>query len=212
MATLRRERLLSACVPADRLSALYTELDASARLAEGEVPFFDVRELIARGLHAAGVHDLDPEPVRAAWSLPAAGLIPLLPGVETFLRALRDAGIRCFLLSNAFVRTAADYRLDFEAEGLLRWIDGIVSSVDTLWRKPDRRIFEAAMTHAGTPARACVMVGNSEAKDIAPAQSLGMRTVRVCIEEPVDPSSAADAVCGSLTEAAEAVRRLRVAC
>jgi FMN phosphatase YigB (HAD superfamily) len=46
------------------------------------------------------------------------------------------------------------------------------------------------------------MVGNSEAKDVLPARALGIRTIRVAIEEPPPAISAADAVTSSLDEVA----------
>ncbi len=46
------------------------------------------------------------------------------------------------------------------------------------------------------------MVGNSEVNDIEAARALGMRTIRVCIEEPVATTTAADAVVASLNELA----------
>jgi FMN phosphatase YigB (HAD superfamily) len=42
------------------------------------------------------------------------------------------------------------------------------------------------------------MIGNSEANDIQPALALGMRTIRVAIEEPPPTASAAHAVVTSL--------------
>lgn len=49
---------------------------------------------------------------------------------------------------------------------------------------------------------ACAMVGNSESKDVVPAKRLGLRTIRVAIEEPKPPTSQADAVTNSLEEVA----------
>jgi len=46
------------------------------------------------------------------------------------------------------------------------------------------------------------MVGNSESKDVVPARRLGLRSIRVAIEEPRPAASEADGVAGSLEEAA----------
>ena len=206
MIATRRERLLAAGIPPALLPALQAELDRLARSAEGELPYYEIHAVLAAGMAAVGLDGFDTERLRAAWSLPASGFIALLPGAAEFLGAIKEAGLGCWLLSNAFVRTAADYRVDLAAQGLLPWIDGIVSSVDTRWRKPDRRIFEAALGQAGAAPGTSAMVGNSEPKDIVPAKALGLRTIRVCIEEPVPATSAADALCASLAEAAAAVR------
>jgi hypothetical protein len=45
-------------------------------------------------------------------------------------------------------------------------------------------------------------------KDIIPAADMGMRTVRVAIEESVPAVSRADFVCSSLEEVGRVVRRL----
>ena len=48
---------------------------------------------------------------------------------------------------------------------------------------------------------ACLMVGDSEVKDIQPAVGLGMRAIRLAIEAPPPASSAAHAVVTSLSQA-----------
>jgi hypothetical protein len=50
-------------------------------------------------------------------------------------------------------------------------------------------------------ARRVWMIGNSEANDIEPAIELGIRTIRVAIEEPLPTSSAAHAVVTTLDAA-----------
>ena len=48
-----------------------------------------------------------------------------------------------------------------------------------------------------------MIVDDSETNDIAPAQALGMGTIRVAIEAPRPSTSAADHVCTSLDEVAD---------
>src|SRR5206468_3027215 len=55
--------------------------------------------------------------------------------------------------------------------------------------------------HLGSEPSACVMVGNSEPNDIQPAIALGMRAIRVAIEEPPPASSTAHAVVTRLYDA-----------
>jgi FMN phosphatase YigB (HAD superfamily) len=52
------------------------------------------------------------------------------------------------------------------------------------------------------------MIGNSEDNDILPACALGIRTLRVAIEEPAPAGSAASQVVGSLTETTSMLRAL----
>jgi putative hydrolase of the HAD superfamily len=80
-----------------------------------------------------------------------------------------------------------------------------VTSIDVGWRKPHPAIFTAALEALGVPADRAAMVGNSETSDIIPAAALGMRTIRVAIEEPRPPVTQADTVVTSLDEVTAAV-------
>jgi HAD superfamily hydrolase (TIGR01662 family) len=137
--------------------------------------------------------------------LPAAPAVALFPGAVDFLKIVRDRGLRCVVLSNVQVRGAAEYWRDFEDLGVAHLIDGVVTSLEVGYRKPHPAMFEAALRETGCPADRCVMVGDSEVKDIEPALALGMRAIRVAIEEPAPASSAAHAVATSLAEAASTI-------
>ncbi len=67
-------------------------------------------------------------------------------------------------------------------------------------------MFDKAAAAAGVPLDACIVIGNSEVRDIRPARSLGIRSLRVAIEEPPPAVSAADHVAGTLFEAADVLR------
>ena len=108
------------------------------------------------------------------------------------------------IVSNTFWRDADAYVRDFGGLGLE--IDGVVTSLDTGFRKPHASMFDEALRLAGCDARACVFIGNVEELDIEPAAERGMRTIRVCIEDPVPERSRADAVVTSLHDAAEIIR------
>jgi FMN phosphatase YigB (HAD superfamily) len=117
------------------------------------------------------------------------------------LREIKELGQQCVILSNTTFRDAAMYARDFDALGWTDWIDGCVTSVDVGWRKPDPRMLQAALVHAGTPPQACVMIGNSEEADIVPAAAMGLRTILVAIEEPPRAATIADATVTSLRQA-----------
>jgi FMN phosphatase YigB (HAD superfamily) len=144
--------------------------------------------------------------VRRAMIAPAAGLYGLVDGAEELLRAFRDLGLRTVIVSNTYWRDAEAYRRDLEALGVAGLIDGIVSSVDVGRRKPDPAMFLAGLELAGCEAGECVMIGNTEEKDVLPALSLGMRTIRVAPGAPRPLLSAAHASVTSLAAAATAVR------
>ena len=67
-------------------------------------------------------------------------------------------------------------------------------------------MFDAALALAECDQTECVFIGNVEELDIIPAAERGMRTVRVCIEEPFAEHSRADAVVTSLGQAADVLR------
>jgi len=150
--------------------------------------------------------DQDMDAVRSAMCLPALGRYDLLPGARELLTTIKALGLPCVLVSNGIWRTGADYRKDFEDLGAADYIDAIISSVDLGFRKPHRVIFEAALAACGCQAPRCVMIGNSEEKDVEPALAMGMRTIRVAIEEPKPAASAAHAVVGSLYEVPDVLR------
>ena len=136
----------------------------------------------------------------------AAGIAELLEqdlgGYVGELLAVRRAGLRSVVLSNSYWRSNAAYQRDFQELGVDGGVDAYLSSLDVGFRKPHPAIFEAGLQAAGVAAERCAMVGNSEDKDVRPARALGMRVIRVAIEEPVPASSQADAVTDSLHEVA----------
>jgi FMN phosphatase YigB (HAD superfamily) len=203
----RAARLRAAGLDSGAIDALLPELWERTRSGD-ELEYLDVWAMVDDACAAAMVQGVSPDAVRHAMYLPAAGSLEPLPGARQLLECVRDLGLRCVIASNGVYRAEAEYRDDFQAQGLAHLIHSVVSSVDTRWRKPNTRFFEAALGAAGAPARACVMIGNSEAKDIVPAAALGMRTLRVAIEEPTPAASVADTVCESLEEAATALRQL----
>ncbi len=161
-----------------------------------------VRDAIARVKPASPVRA---EAVRAAMSLPARGRVRPFPGAKELLAGLHQRGLRVVIASNVLWRDAADYRRDFRELGLSDHVTAFVSSVDVGWRKPHRAFFASALSAADVPASQCVMVGDSERNDIAPARALGMLTIRVTIGQAL-PAGTSDTVathvCGSLTEVA----------
>ena len=203
----RAARLQAAGLDSGAIDALLPELWARTQSGD-ELEYLDVWAMIEDACAGALVQGVSPDAVRHAMCLPAAGNLEPLPSAGTLLECVHDLGLRCVIASNAVYRAEAEYWNDFQAQGLAHLIHSVVSSVDTRWRKPNPRFFEAALEAAGAPARACVMIGNSEAKDIVPAASLGIRTLRVAIEEPMPAVSVADTVCESLQEAATALRQL----
>jgi FMN phosphatase YigB (HAD superfamily) len=204
----RKRRLQAAEVSAERIESLYAELVARVRGAD-DLEYFDVWSAVERASADAGVAAVSATAVRRAMSLPAKTLMQLLPGVESLLRTIQELGLRSIIVSNGIWRTQADYWDDFRAFGLEEFVQAIVSSVDTLWRKPSRRFYDIALEAAATPPDRCIIVGNSEAKDIVPAVALGMLAIRVAVEEERPTASQAHFVCASLEEVGAIMRRVQ---
>jgi beta-phosphoglucomutase-like phosphatase (HAD superfamily) len=128
------------------------------------------------------------------------------PGALDLLRTNKGIGLRNVIVSNTFWKNAASSVTDFERMGIAYLFDGVVTSLDVGYRKPHDSMFTEALRLAGCDATECVFIGNVEELDIVPAAERGMRTIRVCIDEPLAESSRADAVVTSLVDAAEAIR------
>jgi HAD superfamily hydrolase (TIGR01509 family) len=88
------------------------------------------------------------------------------------LRALREAGVRTCLLSNAGV-PIADV---LDREGVTPWVDGIVLSYEVGVVKPNPEIFRVALESLGLSAASVLMVGDN-ANDDGGGAALGMRTL-----------------------------------
>jgi FMN phosphatase YigB (HAD superfamily) len=202
---VRVERMLHALPGLDARAApaLLHDLDISAAGITERVEQ-DVNRYVGDPLRQ---HGIEPTAKRIAavveaMSLPAHPLVRLLPGAPELLRSVRRAGLRAVVLSNSYWRSNAGYQRDFQDLGVDAEVDAYVSSLDVGLRKPHPAMFEAGLRAAGVHANACAMVGNSENKDVRPANALGLRTIRVAIEEPLPDASNADAVTTSLSEVA----------
>jgi len=144
--------------------------------------------------------------LRRAMSIPVSDRMQPLPGAVDLLAELCRLGIRNVIASNTYWRDADSYWEDFRLLGMAEHIDGIVTSVDAGHLKPHPAVFEAAMRWAGTTADRCVVIGNREENDIAPALTLGMWTILVHPDDPKPAASRAHAVAPDLWACAQAVR------
>ena len=62
---------------------------------------------------------------------------------------------------------------------IAKYFDLIVSSHDVKLEKPDKRIFYLALEQANCLAEEAVMIGDRLDNDVAPANELGFKTVRI---------------------------------
>lgn len=100
--------------------------------------------------------------------------VKLYPDVLEALDALRGAGCRLWLLSNAQrAFTAYELRL----LGLDTVFDGIYISSDYQCRKPDIRFYRALLEEQKLDISKCLMIGNDRDTDIAGAKNAGLDTL-----------------------------------
>ncbi|HVC41357.1 MAG TPA: HAD family hydrolase [Candidatus Saccharimonadales bacterium] len=130
------------------------------------------------------------------------------PEAVPLLDALRGRGVRVGLCSNAPYRIES-LRAQLTFLGLDRHLDAAVFSAEVGWRKPSPSIFEAALRALGTEADRTVMVGDSEAADIAGAHAAGLRAVLISRSEQ-GGSSESDAVIAALRELPGALRNMGI--
>jgi putative hydrolase of the HAD superfamily len=91
------------------------------------------------------------------------------------LRELRERDLRLLVVSNW------DYALPgvLERCGLNELFDGIVTSAGVGARKPDPRVFAAALELAGCAAGEAVHVGDTAEEDVSGAEAAGIRPLLI---------------------------------
>jgi len=116
------------------------------------------------------------------------------PDTVSTLTALRQAGLRLGICSNAPYRPAS-MRQQLAHVGLLPLVDSAVFSGEVGWRKPSPRIFQAALDALGAQPAAAVMVGDRLREDVDGAHAAGLRAIRLREHhDDPDPDERADAV------------------
>lgn len=203
-------RALPALAPPrnSELSACLRTCAAEDARRAGQTLVQDVAATLRRAAQQCGL-DLDPHQVQAlhrALHVSPLGHLTLFPRAQDLLASIEAQGGRCVAVSNTAWRTRDDYRADFIDMGISTYVDAIITSVDVGYRKPHRAMFEAALMAGQCHPTACVMIGNSEHKDIQPAHALGIRTILVTMESPRPVTSIADAVAPSLPHVATLLR------
>lgn len=98
-----------------------------------------------------------------------------------------------------------------ERFGIRKYIDIVVASAEEGVAKPDRRIFEIALTRAGCMLEEAAMVGDRLDNDIIPANELGMYTIWIkqgnwFYAEPKEPLEYPDWTIENLSELKKLVR------
>lgn len=184
-------------VCAKRWQECFRRLDRAAM--SGELP--DLAARVAAACRLAG-QPRDPElvarVVAARQELLYAGMT-LDPQADGVLRGLRSAGIRVAVVTNA---AAYSDRVP-DLLGLRPMVDAVIASHAVGVLKPDRRIYQAALSMIGAAARDAVFVGDGRDDELAGARRLGIRTVLVDrgLSHTDTARRDADVVCVDLAQA-----------
>lgn len=123
--------------------------------------------------------DLSPDQLQELawlWYKPAADLATMEPNLHRHLRKLRDMSLDLAIISNTFSPAAVIDR-HLQQLDLLRFFPLRQYSSVTIFRKPDRRIFQDALKKLNITPDQAVMVGDRIREDIRGAQKLGIKAV-----------------------------------
>lgn len=149
-------------------------------------------------LRLADLDRTDPRLVRAVGEAFGGALLDrpprLFPRVPETLERLRAAGYAIGLVSNTGRTWGRYLRALQEAAGIGRYFTVRIFSDEVGARKPDPRIFHAALAGLPVPAAEVAHVGDDPTADIAGARSVGMRAVWFDAAGAAAAPSDADAV------------------
>ena len=110
------------------------------------------------------------------WYEPLVECSRIAPDVIPTLTRLRDAGVKLAIVCNTPLQgDVIDKHL--EIEGLLDFFPVRIYSSDVGYRKPDARIFRAALHELSVPGGESLYVGDIPKTDMAGARRAGLRTV-----------------------------------
>jgi putative hydrolase of the HAD superfamily len=145
---------------------------------EGRLQEFDMVELLADAFASIGI-TVRPEVAEELVAIDHRAFtesITVPEATTRVLETLQARGLRMGVVSNMHLR-ADLMRADLAALGLDRFFSTMVFSSEVGWRKPDPRIFRAALEGLGVTPDEAVFVGDRLRDDIGGAQAAGMRTV-----------------------------------
>jgi putative hydrolase of the HAD superfamily len=146
--------------------AAYTDSDAEFAAMFAQLGRLIFSQMGVEGDHAA----LAQQFLQRFWS---GGNWRAFAEVQEALAALRRHGVRLGVLSNA----PSDLPLFLERLGIAPWLDfSVVSALEGV-KKPDRRIFEIALSRAGVAPAEALHVGDMYLEDIVGGRAAGVNTL-----------------------------------
>lgn len=97
------------------------------------------------------------------------------PDAVSTLRALKEKNIRIAVVSNV----ATPYKSAFYNLGLDQFVDVAIFSCEVGIAKPDRGIYEAALSSLGIDGRDTIMIGDSLRSDVVGPSASGIRGILI---------------------------------
>jgi HAD superfamily hydrolase (TIGR01549 family) len=110
------------------------------------------------------------------WYEPLGKIATVEPDIKDTLAGLCRMGLKLGILTNTFI-SACSLDRHLAQAGILDFFPCRLYSYQFNFRKPDRRIFKAAIAKIGEPAENTLFVGDRLDRDIWPALKAGMRAV-----------------------------------
>ena len=110
------------------------------------------------------------------WYEPLSRVAKIEPDIKNTLTELRRMGLKLGILSNTFI-SAGSLDKHLHQVGILDFFPYRLYSYQFEFRKPDRRIFQAAADRMNEHLENIVYVGDRLDKDIWPALKAGMRAI-----------------------------------
>lgn len=211
LADLRRSHQVLTCWSLDELDARHRVLLETLHVdvLAGRLAIDDARrERFSRLLAQAGVVDdaAAAEEMACKYRTTYAANWHPVPGALELLRAVRAEGHSVVVITN---NNAAEQQLKLERCDIGGCIDLMVTSEEVGICKPDRRIFEYALTRVGAAASDAVMLGDAWATDVEGALAAGITPVwfnRTGRQSP-DPAVAELASLAPVADALAVLRR-----
>lgn len=114
-----------------------------------------------------------------AFRVASRDYIRLFPGVEAYLKEIRDTGRHSYILSNAQASYTWPEIVWF---GLDRLTDDQMMSSDKGCMKPDKAFFEMMIEKHGLDKDKSVMIGDNASCDVAGADAVGLPSIHLAGE------------------------------
>ncbi len=139
---------------------------------------FSLRCILSMAAARVGIRERLPvvvEVMYEAYKEAAYEDLKLEEGARDAILELKERGFEIGIISNA-----SDFGIVrglLKKERLYELLDALAVSANTVWKKPNRRIFEYALREAGVKAYEAMHVGDSLRSDVFGAKNVGMMAV-----------------------------------